>query len=53
MDLQLCEPKNELWRETEALRRSKKQKIGFEVQYRTLEGACKDMNDFKHILEYS
>ena len=41
-ELKICDRKNELWRKTEILRRSKNSKFSFEVQNWTLEEVFKD-----------
>ena len=53
LDFKFYDPKTELWRKTENLRRSKNSKFSFEVQYWSLEGVFKDKMQLKIIIIYS
>ena len=53
MDFKMYDPKNELWRETESLRRWGNSKICVDDQHLTLEGVFEDKMYLTHILRYS
>ena len=50
-ELKICDPKRELWRKTEILRRWGGPKFRIEVQNRTFEGCFETKMIFENILE--